>query len=159
MLSRNYAQLQNRQAQGHARAGVMGGGAVLQAAAKRAANQAIEQAPIDTSYSRFQQDNESALGQLALQMAPPDASNPLGGRQFQDLTTGLTRAQREGTQFGLDTSAEKAYQASGAGWDPGVKPSNEYVGPQGVYRGINRGGTYYRINPDGSIRSKRPVRR
>jgi hypothetical protein len=159
MLTRNYSQLANRQAQGQARAGVMGGGAVLQAAAKRAANRALEQAPIDTAYSRFTADNQSAQGRLALQMAPPDAGNPLGGRAFQDLNTGFTRAQREGSQFGLDTAAEKAYQASGAGWEPGKKPANEFIGPRGVYRGIRRGGTYFGVNPDGTIRFRRPVRR
>jgi hypothetical protein len=158
MLTRNYSQLANRQAQGQARAGVLGGGAVLQAAAKRAANKALEQQPIDTSFQRYSADNESAQGRLALQMAPPDAGNPLGGRAFQDLGTTQARAQRENQFFGLDTAAEKAFQASGAGWDPGQKPANEFIGPLGPYRGVRRGGTYFRINPNGTVRSRRPVR-
>lgn len=159
MLQRNYAQLGNRQAQGQARAGVIGGGAVLQAAAKRAANKALEQQPIDTSFNRFTEDNQSAQGRLALNMAPPDAGNPLGGRAYQDLNSTLTRGKREGAFFGLDVAGEKAYQASGAGWDPGARPANEFIGPKGPYRGVRRGGTYFGINPNGSVRFRRPVRR
>jgi hypothetical protein len=171
MLQRSYQQLGNRQLQGQARAGVLSGGAALQAAAKRQANQAIDQQPIDTSYKRFVDDNtlaqtrvgedsDSALGRLALDLAPPGPDNPLGGRRFQDRTTQLTRGQRENTAFGLDANAQRAYQASGAGWDPGVKPKNEFLDPQGnPYRIVSRGGRSYGLAPSGKVLWQRARRR
>lgn len=157
-LTRNYQQLGNRQLQGAAGAGVLRGGALLQAAAKRSSNQAIERQPLDTNYNRFLADNTQSgqrlaedyntqsgrnqanlgyqLGQLALTSSPPDANNPLGGRSYQDRTTQLTAAQREQAFFGQDVTAAKAYQAAGAGWDPPQRPANEFV---------SKGGTPYRV--------------
>lgn len=65
LLQRSYSQLQNRQSQDAAAAGVSGG-AALQAAAKRAANMAIDRQPLDTSRARLGQDyttNTSRLGE------------------------------------------------------------------------------------------------
>jgi hypothetical protein len=74
------------------------------------------------------------LGRLALDYAPPDATNPLGGRRFQDRATQLTRAQREDTAFGLDTGAEKMFQATQSGWIPPEPPKK----PRGSGRGSRR---------------------
>lgn len=158
MLTRQYGQLAGAQRQAQSRAGVVRGGAMLQAAAKRTENQAIDRQPLDTNYQRFTSDNTLAqgrlgedhtrilgrlgedrdtafagldtagrrlgedrdlgLGALALEMAPPDASNPFGGRRFQDRTTQVTRAGRENTQFGLDAETQRQYQAAGMNWVP-----------------------------------------
>ncbi|HEY4096155.1 MAG TPA: hypothetical protein VGM33_11610 [Baekduia sp.] len=155
-MQRRYSQLGDTQRQQQAQHGVMRGGAMLQAAAKRTANQAIDQAPIDQQLQRQQQDigtqrarlgedrtsqlgqlgtaqgrlnDDTTLqqGQLGLMQAPPDANNPFGGRSFQDRTTALTRAQRENSAFGLDSDASRAYEASGQGWTPPTAPSNEFV--------------------------------
>jgi hypothetical protein len=107
------ASQQRQQFQAH---GLAYGGASLQAAAKRQANEAFDQQPIDLSRARLGEDTGLQLGKLALDLAPPDASNPLGGRRFQDRTTQLTRAQREDAQFGLDIGAEKVFQATQANW-------------------------------------------
>jgi hypothetical protein len=97
MLTRQYGQLGRNQLQGANQAGVIRGGALLQSAAKRAENQAIDRQPLDTNYQRFLADNtqhsadaedyatqaagsRTRLGRLALDYAPPDANNPLGGR-------------------------------------------------------------------------------
>lgn len=182
MLKRAYAVKGNAQGQQANAYGVLSGGALLQAASKRAANQALDQQPIDTNHTRTLADAETAhtryqadsatqqqrtsdatqlaLGKLALQMAPPDASNPLGGRSFQDRTTQLTRGGRENTQFGIDTEAQKAFQAGGMGWDPGTRPRGEYVDASGKpYQVKVVGPIKYRIDPSGhvisSVRRKR----
>lgn len=129
MLQRNYARLGDQQRQSINAAGLGGGGAALQAASKRTANEAFDQAPLDQARTRIGEDftrqstrlgedASSQLGRLALDSAPPDAGNPLGGRSFQDRTTQLTRAQREDTQFGLDVGEQKAFQAAQSGWVP-----------------------------------------
>lgn len=167
MLQRSYQQLGNRQSQQMRTQGVARGGAALQAASKRQANQAIDRQPIDTNYQRFSADNrlartrlgedsDLAFGRLALMSAPPDASNPFGGREFQDRTTQLTRAQREGSAFGLDLNAQRYYQAAGAGWMPpgrgetGGQAGNEYRDAQGnPYRVVIQGNQAVGVDPSG----------
>lgn len=108
-LTRNYKNLSDSQRQQQAKAGVLRGGAMLQAAAKRTANQGLEQRDLDTSHqrqlqalttasTRLGEDRTSQLGlldragarlgedaafsqgQLDLSSAPPsDPSNPLTG--------------------------------------------------------------------------------
>jgi hypothetical protein len=160
MLTRQYTQL----GQGANQAGVIRGGALLQAAAKRSENQAIEKQPLDTNYQRFLADNTQAgtrlqedydtqsargaeatttqLGQLALNYAPPDENNPLGGRRFQDRNTDLVTAQREQAFFGQDVGNTKAFQAGASGWDPPQRPANEFVSRSGTPYQV-RGGIRY----------------
>jgi hypothetical protein len=164
MLTRQYGQLGRNQLQATNQAGVIRGGALLQSAAKRAENQAIDRQPLDTNFQRFMADNAQQaqrtqqdyetqtargaagltdqLGRLALDYSPPDANNPLGGRRFQDRTTQLTQAQREQAFFGQDVNAMKAFQASGSGWDPPQRPANEFVSKAGVPYQV-RGGVRY----------------
>lgn len=192
MLQRSYQQLGNRQAQQMRASGVAAGGAALQAAAKRAQNQAIDRQPLDTNYNRFVHDNtlsqtragedhqtgldqiglqrsrlgedtQLGLGRLALQSAPPDASNPFGGRDFQDRTTQLVQAQRENSAFGLDVNAQRYYQAAGAGWQPpqagqpGGQPSNEFRDASGnPYRIAIQGNQAVAYNPAGRELWRRP---
>ena len=186
MLQRSYQQLGNRQAQQMRATGVAQGGAALQAAAKRTANQAVDQQPIQTNYDRFMADNQTSqsrlgedrttalgqiglqrnrlgedtnlsLGQLALQSAPPDGSNPFGGRDWQDRTTALTRAQRENSAFGIDLNSQRYYQAAGAGWQPPTGPSNEFRDAQGnPYRVVTQGNQTVGIGPSGNVLWRRP---
>lgn len=171
MLQRAYrtkAGVQGEEANSY---GVLRGGAMLQAAQKRAANEAVDRQPLDTGFSRFKaqnaeavkrtgEDSDTALGRLALMMAPPDAANPLGGRSFQDRTTTLTRAERENTQFGIDTEAQKGFQAAGTGWDPGTRPAGEFVSPtKGPWQIRDIGGIRYRVGPDGHVLSTKRLRR
>lgn len=180
MLAQSYQRLQGQQNQAANAAGVLTGGAVLQAAAKRKANQAQDQQGLDTSWQRAQADNaqsvglvnrdyatqsgrltedgDLARGQLALQSAPPGFGGPLGGRTFQDLNTQATRAQREGGIYGLDVESQKAFQASQSGYVPpargeaGGSPSNEFVTGDGThYRVIVKNGRRYRVDPNGRI--------
>lgn len=118
-LQRNFQNLGTAQAGAQRKAGVSLGGAAEQAAAKRAANEAIQRAPIDTAYKRFTDD--SALGEKRL-----IADTGEGGtaekrlsipylRNWDDLGTQQTRGEREGTEFGLDTAAARQFQASQLG--------------------------------------------
>jgi hypothetical protein len=122
VLQRGYQTLASQQRQQFQAHGLAYGGASLQAAAKRQANEAFDQQPIDLARARLGEDTGLQLGKLALDMAPPDASNPLGGRRFQDRNTTLTRAKREDASFGLDTAAEKVFQATQSGWVPPTPP-------------------------------------
>lgn len=177
MLQRSYSQLANRQSQQINAAG-LSGGAALQAAAKRAANMAVDQRPIDTarqrltedtslSRSRLEQDTAWQLGQLAKDFAPPGEGGPLGGRRFQDRADALARAQRENVQFGIDVEALKAFQAGQSGYEapgrgePGGMPRNEFSGDElgiGPHRRIRRGGFVHYVRPDGSVIKRKRVK-
>lgn len=169
MLTRRYGNLARNQLQGANAAGVLRGGALLQAAAKRSANMALDRQPMDTNYQRFLADNaqqaqrsaldtQSRQGQLALDYAPPDANNPLGGRRYQDRTTQLTQAQREAAFFGQDVAAMKNYQATGSGWDPGSRPGNEFGTGANTYRVVREGNMSVAYRPNGTVLWRRPRR-
>jgi hypothetical protein len=134
VLQRGYQTLASQQRQQFQAHGLAYGGASLQAAAKRQANEAFEQQPLDVARARLGEDTGLQLGRLALDMAPPDASNPLGGRRFQDRTTQLTRAKREDASFGLDIGAEKVFQATQSGWVPPTPPREFPAGGNPVPR-------------------------
>jgi hypothetical protein len=150
-LQRQYAQLGNRQRQGAISQGVIHGGSLLQAAAKRTANEAIDQAPVDQSYqrqiadiatgrARVGQDANTALGQNTLAYQRGD----------DDAISALLRAQREGTQFGVDTQAQKLFQATQAGYVAPQRPSNEFTMPDGTpYRVLMVGGKKVRVDQYG----------
>jgi hypothetical protein len=112
MLRRQYDILAGRQQEQANVSGVISGGALLEAAAKRRANQAVEQAPLDTGYQRAGQEHDLAIQRLGVGFQ----------RGVTDRGTALTRAGREDRAFGLDTAAERLYQASQAGWVPPRKP-------------------------------------
>jgi hypothetical protein len=103
-IARNFQQLGNAQAQRGRQAGVQEGGYAHQAARKRAANQAIARAPVDTGFKRFSAD--SALSQTRLGQAQQrsfDAIDRSGGQlgltygrgQEDSAVTG----ERAGTEF------------------------------------------------------------
>jgi hypothetical protein len=157
MLKRQYDLLAGRQQEQMAGANLLGGGAVLQAAAKRAENQRLQQSELDTGFTRAREDRDTGLGRLSVDFT----------RGTADRTTALTRAQREDTAFGLDTAGQRAYQAAGMGYvppgrgQPGGMPGNEFTNKRGVQRRrIVRGGFEYIVAPDGTVvHSKRVGRR
>ena len=113
-LDRNYQLLGGRQAEGQRAAGVAGNtGLAARAAQIRAANETRDRAPIDTAFTRGTEDNTRARGELGLGYT----------RAVEDAQTGMSRAGREATQFGVDTNISKVFQASQAGWDPGPSPA------------------------------------
>lgn len=156
LLTRRYGQLASSQQEQQNAAGVLRGGAALQAAAKRAENMALEKSGIDTGYQRQMQDlsrqHMRGFEDQGIQAGRIGAARDwdLGqagltfGRGQTDRGTQLMRAQRENQAFGLDVGAQRAFQAAGSGWAPpgrgeaGGMPSNEFVNPAsgGHYRVI-----------------------
>lgn len=162
LLTRQFGQLGNQQRQSAIAHGVVHGGSLLQAAAKRSANQAIQQQPLDQAHSRFLASNDLA-GQRLQQdygtqsgRVTADATNQLGQsslayqRGNSDSILALTRAAREGSQFGIDTQTQKLFQASQAGYVAPQRPSNEFTTAAGApYRVIMVGGKKVRVDQFG----------
>lgn len=110
-LARNYQQLGNRQAQQGRQAG-LAGGFTAQAARKRAANEAIERAPIDTSFNRFIEG--SKLQEQQLGEARDRSTGELGlnfERGSEDIAT---QGRRTGTE--LDAMIRDIAEARQAQW-------------------------------------------
>lgn len=102
-LVQNYQRLAGRQTEQANAAGVSRGGALLQAAQKRAANQTKAQEPIDTSF-------HNALAHLALNRQ----------REHEDATTGIGRAESAQQAFETGTRQVEAREATNNGYiDPG----------------------------------------
>lgn len=183
-LSRTFERLGRGQLQRQNAAGVLGGSAQRQSSVRRAENRGLEQGRLDLGHGRFMDASRlaetrlgedtgfdaggrelgslplnSALAKLRLEMAPPDASNPLGGRLFQDLTTQLARGGREDSQADIDAAKVRGAQAAASGWNPSVKPKNEFVGPDGKpYRTRTVGNFVVAYGPGGKVlwKKRRP---
>jgi hypothetical protein len=121
-LQRNYDILGTNQSAAARKAGVASGGAFAQSAQKRAANQALEKAPIDTAYQRALTDSQTAQTRLG-----EDRQNTLADlmrqwsrgtgelginyqRSTEDLNTQAERGIREGGSFEQDIQAAKVGQ-------------------------------------------------
>lgn len=112
-VRRSFAQLGAAQGQTARAAGVQRGGALAQALAKRQGNEAIARQPIDTGFARFNTDSTLAEGRLGEDKGLALADLQRGYlRGVDDAGTGLARAQRENSQFGLDANASRFYQAN-----------------------------------------------
>lgn len=165
LLARSYTNLANRQKQQQNGAGVLDGGAVAQAALKRAANQALEQQPMDTQNARFLADNSQQLSRAQEDNAVQVAGLGLGLQRGQeDRELGLTRAGREHSQFGLDAEKQRQFQGAQNGYiapAPGTKggqPKNQYVTEGGrTLRKIVKGTVEYHVDKDGKIVSYKHV--
>jgi hypothetical protein len=155
MLQRQYDILGGRQQEQANSSGVFGGGALLQAAAKRKANQGLQQAQLQTGLDRAREDRDVGIGRMGVEFQRGNAG----------LDQTLTRAGRENTAFGLDTAGQRAYQAAGMGYvppgkgQPGGMPKNEFTNKAGAQRRrIVRGGMEYIVAPDGTVVHKKRVR-
>ena len=139
-LDRNYQQLASAQSQNAALSGTDQGGTVLAAAMARAQNRAVEQAPLETMLSRYTADDATNRTRLLENVnAQKGALGTEYERQGQDWTTQAARAQRENTQFGLDTSEQRFYQAKLAGYKAPHKPKNEKTKKGVTYRVSGQG--------------------
>lgn len=130
-LKRAFSQLAGKQESQADKYGVLGGGAGLASAAARSANQSREQQAQAQAHSRRTEQFDLNQGKLARELAPPDASNPLGGRYFQDLGTGLTNAQANQAFFAESQHRLAGQEAGERGWTP--PPS---VTPAGAPSGL-----------------------
>jgi hypothetical protein len=153
-LDRTYQTLGSQQAQTARNAGAIGGsGAYAQAARKRTMNEALDKAPIDTAFRRFNDQSnlsETRLGEDKTQQLSDllrgytrggaDLDTQVGqlGLNYQrgneDLTTQQSRAQREASQFGLDTEAAKQAQYGG---NPIVLPRAATAAEQARLASVN----------------------
>lgn len=105
-IADSFRKLSVRQGEQANASGLTRGGALLQAAAKRAANEAKTRQPVDQSYTRQQGADQKARGQLALQRQ----------RESEDIASASARAEREQGQFGVDTQTLEAREASDNGY-------------------------------------------
>lgn len=161
-LAESFKRLGGRQEERANAAGVFGGGALLQAAAKRTANEAIRRKPLDLSHERNEEGDNLALG--ALTQAHRRTLEGLGSQQ--------SITEREDAQSGIDANFLKGGEAAGRGYEPPVKPSNEYMtkarhvvsaatGPQGrdfapqPYHTISHGNEWWDVTPQGQVIKKR----
>lgn len=117
--TRQYGVLAGQQAERAASANVLGG-AIAQAAAKRAANQGREQGVADTNYNRFLDDStlaESRLGEdKTLSLADLNLNFERGWQDRNEVQ--LPRAQREADFFGQDVNELRIDQAKQQGMLP-----------------------------------------
>lgn len=160
-LTRQYGNLGRSQAQQAQQAGAVGGGGLAQALLKRTANQGREQAGLDTSLSRTLAD----LSQSD-QRIEKSAEDRVGGltldynRGVEDRNqVQVPRAQREYTQFGLDSERQRSFQAAGAGlFEAPRRPANEFKSPGGTSYRVLKGknGNKFML-ADGRIVSARPA--
>lgn len=129
LLTRNYKNLATRQQEQQNQYGVIaGGGAALQSAAKRAANQLVDQTALDTTHNR----------------AVADAGNA------------LTRARSEDVFYGQDVDQQKNFQAQQAGYTAPTGPSNQFTRPDGtVVQNVRRNGYVYVYDQHGKLLQKR----
>lgn len=119
LLQRSFNILAGQQAGQQRQMGVAGGGAALQAAAKRQENQGIQQTGLNTSHQRANENILREAGRLG-----EDRGTGLGrlgvgyNRQVTDFGTQGYRAERENKQYGLDIDAQRYFQAAQTGWEP-----------------------------------------
>lgn len=140
LLKQSYERLGTAQQEQANKAGVLQGGALLQAAAKRSANEGQERGKMQTAFDRAQEADQLQRAKLAREGAPPDASNPLGGRAFQDLTTQLANLQSNNAFFQQAQQSLAAQEAAERGFGGYQAPAGQKVDRHGnPYREVRKG--------------------
>lgn len=150
LLTKNYQQLGRQEAEKARQYGVTSGGIALLSAAKRTANQASDQAGLDLSHNEALKGLQDQWSQYGVNF----------NRGVTDRTTALSRAGRENTQFGVDTTREKAYQAQQAQYVAPAPPKNQRGGV--ISGGVPRrtatvGGYVYTYDATGKILGKKRI--
>lgn len=151
LLARATAQLGRQQGEKARQYGVTSGGIALLSAAKRQDNQRLQQQSLDTAHSRSITGLDDQIGLLGVNY----------NRGITDRTTTLSRAGRENTQFGVDTTKEKAYQADQAGYIAPAAPKGQLGGV--ISSGVPRrtatvGGYTYTYDATGKILGKKRIK-
>lgn len=157
MLTRQYGQQARQQAEGARKYGVTSGGIALLSAAKRQENQALDQQTLDTGHNRDLAGFATAETRLGEDKTTGLDRAQVGyDRGVADRGTALGRAQGEDTFFGLDTDAQKQFQAQQAGYQAPTGPSNEFTKPDGTrYRVVLKDGYRYEYDQNGRVLNKR----
>lgn len=156
-LTRSYQQLGRQQGEQARKYGVTSGGIALLSAAKRAENQGLDQADLDTAHqrnitqfdttgNRLGEDHGLALGQ----------ARTTYDRGVADRGNALTRGRTEDQFYGLDIGQQKQYQAQQAGYIAPSGPANEFTRPDGTtVQTVRRGGNVYVYDQTGKLVQKR----
>lgn len=105
-IASSFKKLGVRQGEQARSAGVTRGGALLQSAAKRAANETKTREPVDQTYTRQQAADQTNRAQLILNRQ----------REAEDDANATARAEREQAQFGVDTQTLEGREASDNGY-------------------------------------------
>jgi hypothetical protein len=116
LLQESYAKLGTKQTEGANKAGLLSGGALLQAAAARAANEGKEATKQREAESKGIEAINRSRAKEILEQAPPDATNPLGGRAWQDLAEALRNAQSNQAFFTQGQQGLAWQEAGNAGY-------------------------------------------
>lgn len=112
-LKQSYQRLGTRQEEQANGAGVLRGGALLQAAGKRAANEGKQVETTQQGYQTEMQADDRSLSKLALARQ----------QEGEDNTTQGSRAEREQDQFGIDTQTLEAREAAENGYVSPTAPA------------------------------------
>lgn len=145
-LAESFKRLGVRQAESANAAGVYSGGALLQAAAKRSANEALRKQPLEQAHARQEEADNLGLAQLV--QAHQRTLEGLGSQQ--EVT------ERENAQSQIDANYLKGQEAARAGYIAPVKPGNQYTTKSGqVYHTISRGNEWWDVTPSGQVLKRR----
>jgi hypothetical protein len=115
-IAESFKRLGVRQTEQANGAGLLRGGALLQSAAKRAANQGKATDQVQQTYARQQEADTRALARLALARQ----------QESEDIGTQGSRAEREQGQFGIDTQTLEAREAAENGYESPVGPAGAH---------------------------------
>jgi len=125
-IARRYNQLGSQQATGFRQAG-LGRGALAQALGKRKANQALDEAPVRTSWRRLVEDTDKASSRVGEAQTRAKGSALYGamtGQQDADTTMG--RATSANTLFNTQLGTAKVNSAQAMGTLPNL-PAPSYT--------------------------------
>lgn len=166
-IGRNYQRLGVAQAGAAVQAGVATQGSTLANALRaRQENQGLDTSAENRSFGRASDDLSTSRAREGEDYGTQTSrvssyyDDPKYGalaqaatgyqRGVDDRATQAGQAGIETTQYGLDTTAQKNYQAQGAGYVAPPKPANEFSDAKGSYKLVIRGTRRYRVRPDGS---------
>lgn len=157
-LTKGFANLAARQGEQANQAGVLGGGALLQAAAKRAVNQGTQQAALDTAHAQTEQALQTRAQRLAEGQQLGEGKLTQGeGRELSNIQKEVRRTKADQTQFRVNERQLEGDEAAARGYSPQTVPSNQFTNSSGqVYRTVVHGNQVLDVMPSGVVLSRRP---
>lgn len=145
-LAESFKRLGVRQGESANAAGLFSGGALLQAAAKRSANEGVKKKPLEETHTRQEEADNLGLAQLT----------QAHQRLLEGLGTKQEITERENKQSQVDANYLKDKEAALNGYEPSVKPANQYTTKGGqVYHTISHGNEWWDVTPQGQVIKKR----
>jgi hypothetical protein len=139
LLAESFQKLGTRQTEATNKAGLLQGGAVLQAAATRGANEGKERTKQTEANTKAQEAINRSRAKLIEELAPPDATNALGGTSWQNLITHLANLKSNFTfyqQGQQSLAAQEAAERGFAGYKPPAAPAAKAPAPKAAGGGV-----------------------